>query len=351
MNTVSPAAVRAPTLGDVPFEFLNAKVRGRRSLLYEGTRLRELARERTVADLAWRLYPREDIRSRLALENRVVSACVAELASLAAYLSGAYLALYRSLLSRYVVENLKVLLRLYLRGGDLGEAAELLIELPRGFFLPAHELMASADVTDFVGRVPLLPVRQHAQGVLPLYRKSRHRAYLEMAFDKGYWAGVWEGVRQLPFGERRRCSAPVRSEFDALRLLATVRAAATYGIPWEDWEALMPVGPGAIGEGALRRIHATPTLASVLENVPSLKGLLSDEVPARGSGDIGPLERALWHRTLRLVNRQYYGTTSGPAVLVSYFYLKRNELRQLLGLTQMLTYGAEEQEIIEYLEL
>ncbi len=349
MRRTSPANVRAQALSEVPFEFVNARLRGRRSRFYEGARLRELTRERTVEDLAWRLFPGEEVSDPSALERRMLSACAAELDSVTAYLAGPQLALVRALLDRYAVENLKVLLRLFAPEGQGADPAAHLIDLPPALSLPVEELAGSGGVEGFIARIPLGTVRECAQQALPLYGETGRRAYLEMAFDKGYWTGVREALEGLPPGERRQCSAPVACEFDAMGLLGTLRASSTYGIPWEQWETLLPAGWGRISRGQLRRIHANPELGDVVESLPWLQRVLGDSVSPDEAPDLGRLEEALWHEAVRLANRQYYEMLAGPAVLVSYFYLKREELRHLLALTQMLRYGEGEAQIVEYL--
>ena len=113
MKTTLPADARPRALGDVPGEFLWAKLRGRRSRLFEGERLRDLAREPSLRDLALRLYPRERVDGRADLERVVLGRCVAELARLGRYVAGARSQFYRRLLERYAVENLKVLRELF----------------------------------------------------------------------------------------------------------------------------------------------------------------------------------------------------------------------------------------------
>ncbi|MHC4787870.1 MAG: V0D/AC39 family V-type ATPase subunit [Planctomycetota bacterium] len=343
MNTSPSQQAPASGLRGIPLDFLAAKIRGRRSWLYERDRLRELTREADLTDLALRLFPRQDIPDRPALERRLLDSCVADLAALSLYVDGAVLAFYRSLLDRYVVENLKVLLRLLAGGAGPPEAAGYLIELPHSLRFDAEELLSSADVEEFVTRIPLRQPRDCALEALPLYADSGRRAYLEMALDRGYWAAVWEAAGQLPLGAGPRSCAPIRAEFDAMRLLATLRAAA-YEIPWEQWERLLPLGPGGIGTEALRRIHAAPDVAALADALPGW-------APGREAADSGDLEEVFWHGAVHLADRQFYGTGSAVALLVSYFYLKREELRHLLGLTQMLRYGSEQAAIQQQLDL
>ena len=351
MKTASPEGVRA--FCEVPFDFVDAKVRGRRGRLCEGRRLRELCRERTVPDLALRLYPSLDVHERLGLERRIMAGCVSELASFLVYLAEPHHAFFLSLLDRYVVEDLKALLRL--AGGQGSPAGatldpgDYLIELPPQLELPVESLLASESVEVFVGRIPLASVRECAQQALPLYGETRRRAYLEMAFDKGFWANVWEALARLPAGEPEQCWEPLRYEFDAMRLLGTLRAAGVYGMPWEQLHALLPVGPGRIGVEALHRVHAAPTLEVALEAAPWMGRALVGLAEPEGPPDLGRLEEGLWRELVRLANRQYYTQLGGPAVLVSYHYLKRAEMRHLFTLTQMLRYGAQEDEIADVL--
>lgn len=349
MTTASPPSARASCR--VPFGFLNAKLRARRSFLYEGPRLFDLSGEHTITDLAIKIFPREDVRDDLGLERRLKSGCVKELGFLAGFVAGPYQSLYSALLDRYAVANLKVLLRTFGQAVSGRVPVEergfpgYLVELPGSLALPADHLMASENVHEFVRRIPLKNVRECAQAALPLYEETRRKAFLEMAFDKGYWRGVWEALSRLPRGESARCRAPLGCEFEAMRLLGTLRAAAVYGIPWEQWEAVMPVWPGAMGARALRRIYERPEVDFVREAVPRFRDALERFLKPGEAADFGRVEEALWHETVRLANRQYYTTTLGPAVLVSYFYLKRQELRHLLGLVQMVRYGKGEEEV------
>ncbi len=348
MNRASPA--RGPAALGTPFEFLNAKLRGRRALIYAGERLRQLTSADSPAELADRLYRRHDVRSAEELERRLSAECAAELASLLPYLEGAYRALHAALLDFWRVENLKVLLRL------LGRTTEVdpelyLIELPPALALPAGALSEAESAREFVERIPLAAVKQSALAALAAYRETGQRARLEMALDRGYWRGVWDAVEALPARRAARCVEPVRREAEAMRLLGTLRAAGTYDMAWEEWVDLLPPGGERAPTAALRQVHARPTVEFARERLPWVDAALRRHVPPGEPADLWRLEEALWHEVARAADRQYYRRMSGPAVLVSYYYLKREELRHLLGITQMVRYGKGEREFSEYLEL
>ncbi|KPK60276.1 MAG: hypothetical protein AMK73_08215 [Planctomycetes bacterium SM23_32] len=344
---IATSPLRPPTAFQVAFDFLGAKLRGRRSRLFEGDRLRELAGQGSLRDLAWRLYPREEPGGIAALERRMLADCVAELASLARYLDGAYRAFYVALLGRYPVENLKVALRLWGRGEGGGDPRDYLVDLPPALRLRVDDLLGAADIEAFVEAIPLPAVRECAQGALPLYGEDGRKAYLEMAFDKGYWQGVWATMPRGMHG----FAAPVRAEFDAMRLLGTLRAARRYGMPWEQWRMLLPAGPGQIGDSLLRGLHADPRAEFAARSLRWLESSVQELAAQEEGGAFGHLEELLWRRAVRLADRQYYAHMTGPGVLISYFYLKRNERRELFGIAQMLRYGRSAPEIIEQIGL
>jgi vacuolar-type H+-ATPase subunit C/Vma6 len=333
----------------VPARFLDAKLRGRRSSLYERTGLRDLAAERAVADLAHRLYPREELRDDAALERRLMAACVADLAGFLRYVNGDRRAFYVALLERYPVENLKVVLRLWGRGEENRDPADYLIDLPPSLARPVEGLSESASVEAFLDAVPLTSVRECAQAALPAFRESGRKACLEMAFDRGYWLGVRRAAERLDRSDRVHCLAPVHAELEAMRALVALRASLVYKMPWEQLESLLPPAMlGGAGDRALRELHEHPDPERVLQVVPWLGD--TDWAPDQDDGT-RRLEDVMWRRIVRRAERQYRALAGAFATLIAYYYLKRNEFRRLVSLTQMLRYGTPSEEMAARLGL
>jgi hypothetical protein len=168
-----------------------------------------------------------------------------------------------------------------------------------------------------------------------------------MALDRAYWSAVLEAAGHLRHGDRESCMGPVVAEAGAAAVFGTVRAAATYEIPWSRWEGLVPPTVGRPSAAALAALYADPTAEHVMEQMPWLCGGEPLEQPV----DVAALEDAAWRRCVRVANRQYYSPTTGPAVLIGYYYLKRQEARSLLGLSQLVRYNTPEPEILEFLGL
>jgi vacuolar-type H+-ATPase subunit C/Vma6 len=313
--------------------------------MYEGDRLDELSRVGTVRELGMELYPRRDFRDQFQLERHMAADCAAELASFLPYLSGALGQLYEALVHSFPLENLKTLLRLVLSGSDQ-EPEELLIEMPEELALPVQDLARAQSAAEFVERVPLPRVKSCAWNVLPYYAEDQNAALIEMAFDQGYWLDVQDALGKLG-GKRKKIARPVQLEFDTVRLVSVLRAARVYDMSWNRVRRVMPEGWGKLSMQDLQDLHQDPDPRNVADRMPWL-GPLSP--PSGVLRDEGRLEDLLWHRIVQLSNRQWYRRMEGPAAIVSYYYLKREELRHLLSLTQMLRLKRSTREIAEYLE-
>jgi len=336
-NALFNADARA--LMDVPFEFLNAKLRGRRRRVHEGERLRELASCRSVEELASRLYPREGISTRLGLERLLRQDCATELTCWTYYLSADAARFYTALVRRFQIENIQVLLRLFAGGDKAASPEQYLPELPEELTVPAGELLASGDLEEFVGKLPR-DLADAAAGTLELWRDTGTTAFMEMALDRAYWDGVIGACSVPPSWGFGACSAPVLCELNGARLLAVLRAGRGYDIGWEQVAALVPAGgtaraeyaPFYVADGVLRELHADPSAGNVAAKVPGIS-------QAKDAESLVALEDLLWQSAFRLANRLYYGVPEGPAVLVGYFYVRRNELKNLTALVESLHYG------------
>ncbi|MFW6189322.1 MAG: V0D/AC39 family V-type ATPase subunit [Planctomycetota bacterium] len=349
MNAQSIVTARGLSAAEVPPGFLFAKLRGRRARLYEGDRLRALAESNGVGGLARRLFPGESVRDHFELELRLQARCVQELAFLARYVTGRQRRFYIALLDRFRLENLKTLLRLYLRAGEARPEEADLVELPEPFDLPRGRLMDSSTPREFIERIPIGPARRCALEALPLYEETGRKAWLEMALDRGYWRQVGRTLGDLSGRDRRECSRPVVCEFDGTRLVALLRAAKVYELPWDRFGAVLPTGWGRLSVERMRELYENPEPEAGLR---AAGRLLQGPPPALDPEDVervAPLEEALWHETIDRAEKTFRGTMNGFAVLTAYFYLTHEELRHLLSLTQMLRRGRSTREIMGYL--
>jgi len=319
-------------------EFLSARLRGRRRRVYEGDRLRELARAAHLGELCERLYPREPVAGRLELERRLRRDCVEELASVLHFLSPPFHHFYAALIRRFQVDNIVVLLRLFAGGGEAPSREDYLTELPGRLSVPAGELLASGSIEEFIAQLPV-DLARAARGAVALDKRAETTAFTEMALAREYWEGVTAAFAALSGADREACAGPVLSELAAARLLMVLRAARNYDLEWDRLKPLLPRnastedGPSGISAAALEALHGDPSPANVARQV----GLV--RTPAHAE-DLVDLEELLWERTYRMANRIYYSVMDGPAVAVGYFYVRRNELKALVHLAEAIHYGS-----------
>ena len=355
MTVTASAQIENAGLGHIPAEFLSAKLRGRRSRLYEGERLVALASLSSVAELGASLFPHdEEIRGAFELEQRLTAACVQELAFFLRYLSGAQEALYRALLDRYPLENIKTLLRLLGRQDAGARAERLLITLPPELSMPVEDLVRATSVEEFVRRIPLKNARSRAIAALPLYERAQQTAFLEMALDRGYWEAVWQAMGSLWPGDRKACSAPITCEYDALRLVAVLRAARTYGLDWEILEQALPLAHGRLSKARLRRFHEKSDPDELRRSLPALRRAPVALEAEEEDESVSHIEDILWRETLRAAVQAFHSAAPGSGslgALTGYYYLKRHELRQLTMIAQMIRTGRGQREVVQALEV
>ena len=283
------------------------------------------------------------------LEHQIQNACVQELASLGRFTAGPQHALYRALMHRYVAEDLKVLLRLFKQEGAQPEQVSL-IHLPPAYALPVELLAESANVEQFLGRIPVGAIRRSALAALPIYRETGRKAFLEMAMDRGCWQEVGTALEELPDADREECEPPVKCEFDTIRLTAALRASRAYEVTWEQFSQLMPSGWGRLRTDMMRKVFEERRGEDVL-SVLSLIGPRSlQHLPAGGEPDVTAIEDALRREAARQGHELFRSSDNGFTLLIGFFYIKQEETRQLLSLAQMIRRGTASQEIVAYLE-
>ena len=86
-----------------------------------------------------------------------------------------------------------------------------------------------------------------------------------------------------------------------------------------------------LGDRILRELHGDPSADAVAARVAGVR--------REHAESLADLEGRLWADAFRTANRLYYAVMSGRVILVSYFYVRRNELRNLTGVVESVHYG------------
>jgi len=318
----------------VSFAFLNAKVRGQRSRVYEKDRLESLTSCRDLADLARELYPAHPLKDPLALERRLAGDHVADLARLAALVAGAPGELLRWMLHRYQLENLKVLLR-WVATGQRGDGwADQIVSVPGADPLPSEDLVTSDGLATFVRRMQRMGFTDLCQELVRRPHVAERAFTIEAAWDLVYYRQLASLAGRVGGQDGARVLELVGHEIDTYALLFALRAKLNYGLEAADIVGLAPTCGRRVGTQTVRQIVHSSDLAMAIARLPSVTlGGRSQDLP-----DIEAVERCLWNRTCALAARTFGSPSQGPGIVVAFFYVKRVELMNLIRLIELLRY-------------
>jgi len=322
------------------FDFIQAKIHGLRSRVYELERLDELCDLRTLAQLWHRLYPQAEPADHHALQRRLLADHVGTLETVRQHLPDRFTPFFTGLMRRFQVENLKVVLRGWRAREPLERVAPLLAPLSAEFALPARALLEAPALADLLALVPLPELRAAGEKATAQHDETGETFFVEIAFDAAYYEGLLARHRQLPGAHRRATEALVRLEVAAYNVLCLFRLRLNYGLPYEEaCDLLAPLAPLPL---PLERTYEGADFADMLELVP--RQLLPRDA-AEAVRDIGGLERALWERLLQVANRQFYRSTADLGGIVAFCTIKRIELANLIRVVEGVRYGLGTQAI------
>jgi len=321
---------------ETDLDFLSALVHGRRSRLAEGSRLDELCRLRTVAELVQAIAPEMHGPAVAGLQRRLVSNLAKELANVADHLGdGRGARVVEWLGARFQAENLKVLARGVATGRPLAVLGEFIVPLATPFAIDLEGLAGSDSVEMFIGRVPSAPLRNGLQAAAPIYDRSRKSFFLEAGLDKGYLVELLDRAGRVRQGEGLKQLAD--QETDMFHLALAARGRLLYGLKAEDLSAFHVEGAKVDREvfGAMLAATSAGELASlaatrVIDPLPALKAAEGRE----GALTPAALETLALERFHRLAKRTFRRTPVGLDVVAAYVALKRIELANLITLSE-----------------
>ncbi|MFW5923878.1 MAG: V0D/AC39 family V-type ATPase subunit, partial [Planctomycetota bacterium] len=290
---------------NVPIDFLQAKLRGRRRRLYEGDRLEQLSDCTSVKELWNDLYPREKGAGRVRLQRHVRKDCITDLCSILYLLPEAFTPLYSALLRRFQLDNILVLMRLFAGGRKELDPEHFVPNLPEHIDVSPRRLLQARNLEGFIDRLPA-DLRSPADDTVDLYESETTTAFTEMALERGWWNLVLDNLADLSRNAREECAPPILFELNSARLLSTLRAARAYDIEWDAIHSyLPPEPPHTFGESRLRM--SDPGLEALFESpepeeVASQVAMLDRAM----AGDLVELEHETWEKIIALANHLYY---------------------------------------------
>ncbi len=317
--------MKPPTVLSGDLDYLQAKVHGLRSKLYEGHRLDDLADLRTVPQLWHRIYPDAEPSDHHDLQRQLLADHVRTLDILRLHLPQGLTGIATWMLRRFQLENIKVLLRARKSRQPLERVQPYLARLPRDFSLPEQAILQADSLADVLLNIPVEEFRKGGQRGAALQAETGDTVFVELGLERAYYQGLLAQQARLPSRHRRAAEALVRHEAAAHTLLCLFRLKLNYDVPYERAQAFF--GSDVIPPFRLERLYSYPVFDDMLDRVPR-------EFLPREAGDelhaVADLERVLWRRLLQMANRQFYRSVDDIGAVLAFFVLKRVELANLI---------------------
>ncbi len=323
-----------PLSGD--FDFIQAKLHGQRSRVYERERLDELCELRSIDQLWGRLYPDAEPAGHRELERRLLADHVAALDLIRLHLPQRLFPFATWMMRRFQVENLKVLLRAWRVREPLASVQPLLAPLRPDLALDAAAFLKAAELPDFARLVREPSLRRTILQCLPQYDEAQDTFFVESALDAAYYAGLLERHALLGTGPRGQTDALIRLEVSAYNVLSVFRFKLSYGIPYA--QARPYLVDGAPELRRLRRLYEPPEFREMLALIPREMARPDALLAAATIADI---ERLFWERQLHVASRQFYRSTGDMGAVVAFSVIKRVELANLIRVIEGVRYGME----------
>jgi V/A-type H+-transporting ATPase subunit C len=321
------------------FDFLTARLHGRRSRLAEGDRLEELCRSGSFDELGGLLYPATEFHAVGDFQRRLAQDLIRELWGFLKSLEGAGADLVAWALVRFQVENIKVLLRSLMRRTPLEAPEEYLLSLPENLALDVPSLFSSGSLEEFAEHLPAGAPRNSLAQAVHTYHEQRRPFFFEAALDCGYFQELFTRTERLPHGSRELVQPLMEQEVDAFHLMLVVRGKFQYGLD----PGLLP--PLHVSRSRISRqrfnkmldapdVHAVARLAlrRAIDGLPA-----PSNAPATVAASA--LETFSWQRFLRLANRAFRHSHMGLAALFGYIGIRRVEVANLITVSEGILTG------------
>ena len=343
----------------VDLSFVLAKIHGMRSWMYERERLERLLGSRNILELMRTVRSggeADEFASHRQFEQALVGVHIAELDRLARYLESSHRQVLNAFLRRYQVENLKVILRGWVRQATVKQVTPYLVELPEGLALPIARLLSSRGLGAFTKNIPSKELAQGAALGREQLARTASAFFIEAGLDRAWMSGLLEAADQLGRSHREPVLELVGLEADQRQALFVLRARINYDLAVEDIRPFLIDGPGMqISVSEVMKSASVEDARQMFTQLPKINRLTGrpdwpDESIIGGvepHETIETLQKLFSEKLYALANRLYYSCVFNLGAALAFCYLKRTELANLIVLTESLRYDIPRAEVAE----
>jgi vacuolar-type H+-ATPase subunit C/Vma6 len=319
------------------FDYLAARLHGRRARAAHGARLDQLCKSATIDDLARETSPDRPLSTSSELQQALLHQLLREFSEAALHVDPSGRLILGWMRERFDVENLKLQLRGIIAQATPDEVQRHWVQLPAFPGAATKTLPPPRTIEDWVARLPDALSSRRLSRMAKAVDEHAGPFLLEAALDQTYFLELLKRGQRLPGPERDLVMPIFGHQANAFQLMLIVRGRFVYGLAAE---TLAPFYIPSLPAAVFNEILASPDLPSlalwaqprIIDKVPSGLDLDGTESPAFYYAS--ELERLASHRLLKLANRAFRQNHLGPAAIIGYFVLRRIELANLIAVTE-----------------
>ncbi len=320
--------------------FLAAKIRALKAKILAGPDLVKLAfLESPLVFYRQVLGTTQDMTPAEA-QRAVLRRHVWHLAHILNFTRGRESALFEWLLRRYEVENLKVVIRAWARKMRPGEIERDLVPMPRRYALPVEKMLSAEDVGALASFIPEERFVAAMPPVMHRFMQHDRVFFLEAAVEKAYYTEALRLAGRLFRTNRHTCLPMIQREALCYNIVFVLRCLQTYQLPPEIFSDLV-VPYGHFGGAGYMATFLTNPVESLLETIPHFESVNPDR---RAVASVGDIEDICARYLYRAARKQFAASIFDFGAVVSYCYLKRFELQDILRLGEALRLGLSAEE-------
>ncbi len=173
---------------------------------------------------------------------------------------------------RFEIDNLKALLRGIASGASWEQIQDILFPMGSLGVLPARPMLEAGNIETAVALLAPTPYFDTLNDALKRYSEEQSLFPLEVALDLNYWQKLWNGMVQLPSGDRAQALRVIGPMVDMTNLLWAIRYRVYYHLSEEEViNYTLPIGYRVKDED-IRAIAAGADIARIVERIyPGVK--------------------------------------------------------------------------------
>jgi len=329
-------------------DFLGALVHARCSTMAEGECLDHLCRLHNLSELGAAVLPGVEFLGTADFQHRLVQQLVQELSVYLGYLRGVGAEMLNWVLSRFEVENVKVLVRSLATHVPFQECQKYLVSLP---YQPKRTVQLAQGTRSLEALIELLPSGMDALRLKKLWNNHREPFrpfFVEAVLDGTYFRELVMRTGRLPAEDREWVTPLVLQEVDTFHLMLALRGKFHYGLTPENLLPLHVRGT-RISRGRFAEILAAPDAATAASRAGDR---VMDAVPHKQEANTGEslevaaaCEALSWKRFVRLAKHAFRHGHMALGQVFGYAGLRRVEVANLITISEALRSGVSPAEI------